>query len=375
MASTIIILGGGIIGLSCAYEAAKRGLKVSIIEPGAFGGQASGAAAGMLAPFSENTEQPDHFFQLCYSSLNLFPAWISEIESITGISTEWVQSGSIHVFQHEADLLPIQSRLQWHNEWGARSELVSQAQLRKLEPHITEDAIAGIYTPGESHVFAPKLAIALEAACSKLGIEMISQAGQLEDLKPSAVGGASIRMQNMRKARHADQVVICSGAWASQFEQYLGLSIPIHPIRGQICSYEMQEIEIRHIVFSSQAYWVGKKNDRLVCGASEDVAGFDTTTTERGIQRLVRSSAEWFPFLQDRAVAHQWAGLRPATRDGMPLIGTISGMPGIMMAAGHYRNGILLSPITAKLIGDLLEDKAVRLSLGAFAPSRFTVCL
>ncbi|MNZ77722.1 Glycine oxidase [compost metagenome] len=126
------------------------------------------------------------------------------------------------------------------------------------------------------------------------------------------------------------------------------------------------------MIFSSQAYWVGKKNARLVCGASEDVAGFETSVTEHGINRLIRSSKRVFPFLEKRETMHRWAGLRPATRDGWPLIGELAGNPSVIMAAGHYRNGILLSPVTAGIIADLLEGKCPELSIEAFAPSRFT---
>lgn len=161
----------------------------------------------------------------------------------------------------------------------------------------------------------------------------------------------------MIKKVHADRLVVCAGAWSGEYERWFGLSVPIHPIRGQICSYEHQETEVRHMIFSSQAYWVGKRNARLVCGASEDVAGFETSVTERGIGRLIRSSNQLFPFLKGKETAHRWAGLRPATRDGMPMLGQVEGMPAVIMAAGHYRNGILLSPITAHIVADLLEEK------------------
>lgn len=372
MPQSVIILGGGIIGLSCAFESARRGINVTLIEPSALGGQASGAAAGMLAPFSENTEQPDQFFQLCLNSHRSYPAWIKAIEEQSGMSTEWVQSGSINVFMHEADVLPIQSRLQWQNEWGAEAQLIDAAQLRKLEPKLAHSAIAGVFTPRESHVYAPKLVAALEEACRRLGVVILSHAGKIEEVAVQQSGGASVRAETMIKKVHADRLVVCAGAWSGEYERWFGLSVPIHPIRGQICSYEHQETEVRHMIFSSQAYWVGKRNARLVCGASEDVAGFETSVTERGIGRLIRSSNQLFPFLKGKETAHRWAGLRPATRDGMPMLGQVEGMPAVIMAAGHYRNGILLSPITAHIVADLLEEKQGEPSISRFSPNRFT---
>lgn len=372
MPQSVIVLGGGIIGLSCAFEAARRGMRVTLLEPGELGGQASGAAAGMLAPYSENTEQPDDFFHLCLSSLRLYPEWITAVEALSGMSTEWIQSGSINVFMHEADVLPVQSRLQWQNEWGAEAQLIDAAQLRKLEPALAHTAIAGVFTPQESHVYAPKLVVALEAACRNLGVNMMVHAGEIDEVIVHPSGGVTVRTQALAQPVHADRLVVCAGAWSGAYERWFGLSIPIHPIRGQICSFEHTANEVRHMVFSSQAYWVGKRNNRLVCGASEDVAGFETSVTERGIGRLIRSSNRLFPFLESKQTAHRWAGLRPATRDGQPLLGQIEGMPAVIMAAGHYRNGILLSPITASIVADMLEGNKSKLSLSRFAPNRFT---
>jgi glycine oxidase len=371
MTQSVIILGGGIIGLSCAFEATRRGMNVTLIEPSALGGQASGAAAGMLAPFSENTEQPDEFFHLCLNSLHSYPAWIKAIEEQSGMSAEWVQSGSINVFMHEADALPIQSRLHWQNKWGAEAQLIDGAQLRKLEPMIAQSAIAGVFTQKESHVYAPKLVAALEEACRTLGVVILPHAGKIEEVLVHQSGGVSVYAEAITKPIHGDRLVISAGAWSGEYERWFGLSIPIHPIRGQICSYEHQASEVRHMVFSSQAYWVGKRNARLVCGASEDVAGFETSVTERGIGRLIRSSNKLFPFLAGKETAHRWAGLRPATRDGLPLLGQVEGMPAVIMAAGHYRNGILLSPITAHIVADILEEKQEKQSISRFSPNRF----
>lgn len=372
MAQSVLVLGGGIIGLSCAFEANRRGYRVMLAEPGKLGGQASGAAAGMLAPYSENTEQPDDFFRLCQSSLRLFPEWIRDVEEASGSHANWIRSGSLNVFRHEADRLPAESRMRWQNEWGAKEELVDSSALRSLEPHLTSDAAFAVYSPEESHVYAPSLARALEAACRKMGVDVIDHAGELISLEIRPGGGASVHMQSLPEALHADRIIICSGAWTGQFEQWLGISIPVHPIRGQICSFEGGIEEIRHMVFSSQAYWVGKHIGRIVCGASEDVAGFDTSVTERGIERLLRASKRWFPILADRHTAHRWAGLRPATADGLPLIGPVLGNASVLMAAGHYRNGVLLSPVTARLIADML-DGCGRGHIGsAFSPDRFS---
>ncbi|MDF2838167.1 MAG: glycine oxidase, partial [Paenibacillus sp.] len=359
----------------CAFEAAMRGYKVTLAEPGKLGGQASGAAAGMLAPFSENGEQPDDFFRLCLESLKLFPEWMASVEEHSGMSAEYMSTGSLHILQHEADLLPAEGRIRWQNEWGARAELVGASQLGRLEPALAKAAVGAVYSPAESHVYAPKLVEALAAACKRLGVALIDHAGPVVSLRRSD-GGSKVGLGTWAYELFADRLVLCPGAWSNMYEEWLGLKLPVHPIRGQICSFQSPAANyldgyLRHMVFSSQAYWVVKRNGSIVCGASEDVAGYQTAVTERGISRLRRATDRWLPALGGATPVHSWAGLRPATPDGMPLIGEVAGNGEWLMAAGHYRNGILLSPVTAKLVADRLDGRA-HVGAAPFAPGRFT---
>ncbi|EFM11565.1 glycine oxidase ThiO [Paenibacillus curdlanolyticus YK9] len=370
MAEHVLIAGGGIIGLSCAFEAARRGKRVTVVEPGGFGGQASGAAAGMLAPYSENTEQPDAFFHLCEYSLRQYAEWVEAVEQGSGDHVEWLRTGSLNVAFHEADLLPMQTRLIWQNHFGAQAEIVEGEALRRLEPNVTARAVAGLYSPAESHVFAPKLVAALFEACRRLGVRLVAHAGAIEQvLHGSAAGVALVTAAGDRF--EGDRLVVCAGAWSGAYEEALGLKLDVHPIRGQICAFDSAAGEVRHMVFSNQAYWVGKCDGTVVCGASEDVAGFDTTVTDRGIDRLIRATDRTLPILTGRETVRRWAGLRPATRDGQPLLGVLAGKPEIILAAGHYRNGILLSPGTAKIVGDLLDGARTGVSIDAFRPERF----
>lgn len=375
MAGSVLIIGGGIIGLSCAFEAASRGFQVTVIESGAFGGQASGAAAGMLAPYTENPDQPDSFFLLCRESLRRYPEWVERIQAVSGIDPELMETGSLTVALNEADLLPLQSRLSWQRTFGAHAELVETgSRLRQMEPLLTSRAAAALWCPEESHVHAPKLVAALEAACRRMGVNLVAHAGEAELVEPRSFPASGVLVRSgIGEEWRADRAVLCAGAWTCRFAETIGLSIPIHPIRGQICSYDVPYGDVRHMVFSSQAYWVGKQNGALVCGASEDVAGYDASVTERGIDRLVRWGPRLFPFLEGRQPVRRWAGLRPATLDGWPLIGRLPQREDIVIAAGHYRNGILLSPVTAQLVGDLLAGSEETISLAPFAMDRFSL--
>ncbi len=258
---------------------------------------------------------------------------------------------------------------------GARAELIEQGErLQRTEPELTSRAAAALFCPEESHVNAPLLVAALEEACRRIGVSLTAHAGEVEIVDPHRLSGSGVLLRGGNGAEwRGDRAVLCAGAWTCRFAETIGLPIPIHPIRGQICSYDVPFGDTRHMVFSSQAYWVGKKNGTLVCGASEDVAGFDASVTERGIERLLRWGPRLFPFLQGRQPVRRWAGLRPATLDGRPLIGRLPHRDDILIAAGHYRNGILLSPVTAQLVGDLLEGSAGAGLLAPFAPDRFAL--
>jgi len=370
MGERILVLGGGVIGLSCAYEALLQGFDVTVVEAGSCGGQASGAAAGMLAPFSENTEFPDDFFRLCLESLTLYADWTRSIKEISGEDFEYSNSGSLYAVYHEADLTALEQRRSWQDTYGAKAELVSGSMLRELEPAISPAVVAALYSPVESHVHAPHYVKALEHACRKLGAHIHEQCGEVAP--EFTTGGIAVRCANGDHFT-ADRLIVSIGAWSGKLEQAFGFRIPIYPIRGQICAYEARPAQpnVRHMVFSSQGYLVAKKHGQLVCGASEDLAGFDTSWTDKGISRLLAWNSKLFPFLNSMEPSLRWAGLRPATQDGYPLIGEHPTDRRVIFACGHYRNGILLSPVTAKLVGKLLTGKADRLSMAAFAPDRF----
>ncbi|UCZ52355.1 glycine oxidase ThiO [Bacillus shivajii] len=368
MGERVIVLGGGIIGLSVAYESQKRGYDVTVLEKVACGGQASGAAAGMLAPYSEIEEDPDDFFRLCLKSLKLFPSWQEAVRKESNIDFEYTNSGSLHCVYHEADLLSLQSRQQWQGDFGAEAYILQGDELFTREPELSKDIIAAMYYPEESHVYAPDYVKALEQACRNIGVKIYDHLEQV-DVK-SWQDEVSLRAKG-GQIFHGDRLVVCSGAWALELEETFEVPIPVQPIRGQICAYEVPQGKVNHIIFSSQGYLVPKGNGTLVNGASEDISGFDTSVTEKGIARLTKWNKKILPFLENENPFHKWAGLRPATLDGFPLIGKLSHAPHIIFATGHYRNGILLSPVTGEVVADLLDNKNSDVSIEAFSPERF----
>ncbi|TMW70420.1 glycine oxidase ThiO [Alteribacter natronophilus] len=366
----VLIMGGGMIGLSAAFSLLKRGLDVTILEKSICGGQATGAAAGMLAPFSEISEDPDPFFTFCLESLRRFPEWQKEVKRESGMDFEYTESGSLHAVYHESDLLGLESRIGWQKRFGSEAEIVEGDRLQQLEPLLSDEVIAAIYSPDEAHVYAPECAQALEEACRKMGaviedrLESVTIRSWLNEPVLEAADGRRFS---------GDHLVVASGAWSGQLEDTFGLRIPVFPIRGQICAYDREGADVRHIISSSQGYLVPKANGTLVNGASEDISGFDTGVTEKGIARLVNWNYRMLPFLKERQPFHTWAGLRPATQDGFPLLGRLADAPHVIFATGHYRNGILLSPATGEAVADLIDGAGLEDHFrNAFFPERFS---
>lgn len=288
------------------------------------------------------------------------------------MDVQYISSGSLNVVFHEADLLALEKRLHWQRQQGVEGELLNAESLQRLEPGLSTEAKAAVYYPEEAHIYAPQYVKALAKACMHEGVT-IREGFKVTEVKDSAglpVIQGWCERERIRLAY--DYTVICTGAWSSQFAAEAGFDIPIYPIRGQICAYDIKgDMPVRHMIFSSQGYVVAKANGTLVAGASEDIAGFQTTVTEKGIQRLQRWSTKLIPQLGKLQPFHRWAGLRPATQDGYPLIGFLPELPQVMMAAGHYRNGILLSPVTARLVSQLIEGEARCIGIQSFRPERF----
>jgi glycine oxidase len=368
MRGKVIIIGGGVIGLASAFECARRDYDVVVLEKGTCGGQASGAAAGMLAPFSEVGEDPDDFFRLCHESLKWYPEWQAEVKQQSGIEFEYNTSGSLHPVFHEADTLALETTIDWQKKFGVKVELLEGGELHEMEPGITEKVTKAIYYPEEHHLYSPDYVKALEAACRRAGVVIYERSEVIKTVPGE--GDVSVETED-GESFTGDYLVVCSGAWAKQWENSFDLTIPLFPIRGQICAYRLPPDTVSRIVFTSQGYFVQKADGTLVCGASEDIAGFDTSVTEKGVARLESWSKTVFPFLKDKTPDHRWAGLRPATRDGFPLLGKLRNHPNVIFATGHYRNGILLSPVTAKTVGTLIDGHSPEVAIDSFDPERF----
>jgi glycine oxidase len=346
----VIVVGGGIIGLSLAIALRKRSATVLLVERGQPGREASHAAGGMLVDCS--LETPSALQSMAEASARMYPQFAHEIEVESGAKVDLRDDGTLvipppeHV--HERRGFPV-------------SELLT-APLTELEPELIEQPA---FYLRERSVDPRALSSAAIKAAKHVGVDFSSgdpvNSVSLSDGRVTGVVTAKTSFL-------ASKVVNCAGAWSGQIPPH---SFPTRPVKGQmLCLAMPTRTLLRHVIRSPKAYLIPRSDGRLLVGATVEEAGFDKRTDLDTIQRLHRAALELVPRLRDARILEDWAGLRPGTPDGLPILGATA-TPGYYAATGHFRDGILLAPITAKLMCAVIEGSQPELDLAAFSPSRF----
>jgi glycine oxidase len=361
-----LVVGGGVIGLSLAFELSRRGLSVTIVEQGEWGGQASSAAAGMLAPLKE-FQSPGPLLDWGIDSLRLYPRWTEELEQESGGDVQLSLEGLLTVALSEKEAEQLQEKYRWQRTAGHDVHWLVGREIQEVEPLLTKQAVAAIYSPGEGHINNRMLLRALVTACRQRGINMI-QGCVVTGM--AVEGERVVGVESTVGTIRSDHTVITSGAWAGIMLNWLNVSIPVCPVRGQIAAVSSAGIPLRTIVFGSSGYITPKKDGKIVIGATEDEAGFQREVTLGGLASVCNGVLRYVPALQTAPFLEAWAGLRPATIDGKPLLGPVHGWEGLSIAGGHFRNGILLSPVTAKRMADFIAERRLE-PLVPFVPGRF----
>jgi len=364
----VLIIGGGVIGLSIARELHKKGVKkITILERGQVGREASYAAAGMLAPNAE-TDEANDFFRFCNDSNKLYPTLARELFSETGIDIELDQSGTLYLALTENDVTEIRRRFDWQTKAGIKVEQMSAEEARKLEPFVSPDVREALFFPNDWQVENRKLLAALQKYAALHQIELIENA-EVERLltENGKIGGA----KTAHRIFTAETIVLATGAWTS-FIKTDGFSLAkIKPIRGQMIAYQTAKRLIQTVIYSPRGYLVPRLDGRILIGATVEDAGFDKKPTEAGTDFLRENALEIAPSLVNLNIAGQWAGLRPAAADGLPILGALPAIENLYIATGHYRNGILLAPKTAEILADVIVGDTESKYLRVFSPRRF----
>lgn len=364
-----LIIGGGVIGLTIARALARRGRqRVAIVEKNSFGHEASWAAGGILAPQIE-ADADDDFFRLACDSRDLYPQFAAELREETGIETGFDQTGTIYAAFSESDETEFRNRFQWQQKKGLAVEWLTATALRALEPEISTKVRCGLRFPHDYQIDNRQLVRALSIANERLGVRFIenSEATRLEINNRQVT-----RVTTTDGSISAGAVVLAAGAWTSSIDASAELpAIKIRPVRGQMLSFQPPAGFARQVIYSSRGYLIPRRDGRLIAGSTTEDVGFDKRITDEGIEAIKSMAFEIAPALASCPVNDSWAGFRPKAADGLPVLGTTTAASNLFYATGHYRNGILLAPITGKLLAEMIEAGIVPESLKNFSPDRF----
>ncbi|MBA3609989.1 MAG: glycine oxidase ThiO [Rubrobacter sp.] len=361
----VAVVGGGVIGCSVAYHAARSGAKVVLVEAEGIGGGASGAAAGMLAAQAE-AHEPGPFLDLLLASRDLHGPLGEELRERTGLDPEYAWSGTLSVASSVEGERDLYARYSWQAGLGLSARWLSGEEARDLEPALSPDVSAALYLPEDGQVNSPRLVQALVLAATERGVWI------LDFTRVTGFVTESGRVTGVRTARGeipAGAVVLCGGASSGILAEDLGVNLPVYPVKGEVLAVGVRPAPTRANVWGERCYAVPKRDGRMIVGATEEPGVHDRRPTLGGVARLSAAALDLIPTLKDAPFLNAWGGLRPATPTGRPILGAVEGWDGLLVATGHYRNGVLLAPITGKAISEAALGEAPSVDLRPFAPT------
>ena len=368
-ARDVIVVGAGIVGLSCAWRAAQRGLSVLVLERDRAGAGASGVAAGMLAPVTEADFGEEALLALSLEGLEAWPPFAAELAERSGAATGHRRDGALVVAADRDDAEELRRLAAFQRSLGLEAEWLSGRECRRLEPGLSPRVPGGILAPCEGHVDPQATVEALVAALAAAGGEL--RAG-------TAVSGLVVegdRVAGVETAEGivpAEHVVVAAGAWSGRLPGH-PLAVPVRPVKGQILTLRRAAGApplADRLVRTPRCYLVPRADGRVVVGATMEERGFDRRVTAEGVFRLLEAAREVLPDVDELELVEARAGLRPGSPDNAPIIGP-GAIEGLVWATGHHRNGVLLAPLTAHAVAAILTVDEPPPAIAPFGPDRF----
>jgi glycine oxidase len=357
------IIGGGIVGCAIARGLALRGRRVALFERSRIGSESSSAAAGMLGVQGE-TER-EEMLRLGSRSRHLYPEVLAALRDQTGVRIEFWPTGTLYLCFNEEDEEALARRCRWQEEAGFASDMLDRQEVLRLEPAVSRRVRSAALFRNDARVDAAELTAVYGSAAVAAGAEIFEG----EAVRSVAVEGGRVAGLETEARRVAcDHVINTAGAWAAPLA--VGLPLPIEPVRGQIVVLGANRPLFRHAVYSRRGYAVARRDGRVLLGSTQEKVGFEKRVTAAGLRRILGAGLELSPELRALPFVEAWCGLRPATPDRLPIIGADPTVAGYYVACGHYRNGVLLAPVTAELVCGLIEGYRDP-SLAPFGLERF----
>jgi glycine oxidase len=365
-----VIIGAGVIGLGIAWRLAQAGCEVSIYDRGEAGHGASWAAAGMLAAAVETEPGEEPLLPLALESQRLWPDFARELEAASGISVEYRGEGTIVVALNRDDAEQLRHSYEFQKGLGLDIEWLSAAEARRREPHLKPGIAAAVWSPRDHQVENRLLGRALAEACRRAGVALHEHCAVREI---TVTGGRAAGIVTAEGREAADAVVLAAGPWSREIGGLPAAQLPpVRPIKGQMLALQMDPAAplLRHVIWLPRGYLVPRRDGRLLVGATVEERGFDTSLTAGGLLALIEGAWRAVPAIEELPVAETWVGFRPGSRDDAPMLGP-GGIDGLVVATGHHRNGILLTPITAVVVSTYILTSRLPESALPFSPERF----
>ncbi|MGH9257842.1 MAG: glycine oxidase ThiO [Vicinamibacterales bacterium] len=360
----VIVVGAGVVGYAIAYELAARGAQVRVIDPRGSGQGATRASAGILAPHIEG--HSEKLLQLGLCSLDQYDNFIARVSADAGRPIEYRRTGTLEVALDDAEAQDLQQRRRTLADAGVFHSFLDGDGARQLESCLTDGVRAALLIPRHGYVGVASLMTALvEAAARRGGTLTVGRVDAVSDDRGSP------RVVTSDQTIAADAVVIAAGCWSGGIRVPPAPSPPVRPVRGQLLHLRQAQPTLSFVVWGTGCYLVPWQDGSILVGATVEEAGFDESVTVDGVRQLLQSAEQLVPALRSAIFDDARAGLRPATADDLPIIGASTTMRGVYYATGHYRNGVLLAPLTAALMADLLVSGHERRELESVRPARF----
>ena len=366
--ANVVIVGAGVIGLTIARALRQRGVRdVMLIERGRPGAEASWAAGGILAPQVEADHQ-DEFFRFACASRDLYPEFASTLKEETGVDVEMDTTGTLCLGFTQLEEKELRRRYEWQTGEGLQVEWLTGDEARRLEPCVSANVRCALRFPQDVQVENRRLVEALVRANEELGVQfVISRAVTALRIKDERVCGVETSAGFVA----APVVVVAAGAWSSLIDSPGLPPIQVGPVRGQMLCFSADPNFARHVIYSARGYLVPRRDGRLLAGSTAERVGFDKRVTDDGVSAIKTMALEISAATAGLAIIDSWAGFRPRAPDDLPVLGPCQGAEGLFYATGHYRNGILLAPMTGLVIADAIVDGVFPANLKTFSPNRF----
>jgi glycine oxidase len=362
----VVVIGAGIIGCAVARELARRGQQVSILDDRPIGAGATQASGGMLAPYSEAADG-GLLLDLAIRSLDLYDRFVADVEDDSGMRVGYERSGTLHVARVEESVAALATLHDAIAGRGAASEQLTSDQVRALEPNLAPDVFGGLFIPSQGLVSALDLTCALAEAALRRG----ARRAESSVVRRVSAHGDLVEIETTNGIVSAQFAVLAAGAWSGQIEIAGAARVPVRPVRGQLLHLGWNGTPLARITWDDRCYLVPWRDGTLLVGATVEDAGFEEGTTVAGVRDLLEAACDLVPHAWTANLLSVRSGLRPAAPDPLPIVGWSAAVPGLMYATGHYRNGILLAPLTAQVVGDAIVSGRRDPASEVMAPGRF----